>query len=97
MAESIRMGLYLIGVVAAATLAGQLLRIRYSLARLLSVAMAAWMINCLTLAALLYLAMTGSDRPAWREYVLMLNAILLAGVPLLLYFWFLRDGEQTNG
>lgn len=96
MFEPIRMFCYILGIIASAVLAGQLFRIRYPLARLLAVAMGAWLVNCVTLAALLYLSVTGAALPSWRGWLLMINAILLAVMPMIIYFWFARNGNEVD-
>ena len=79
-------------------LAGQLLRVRHMLARLLAAAMVAWALNCITLAILLYLLMSGQPVPEWRDSLTTLNAMLLAFMPIALYLWFLRaNGQDERG
>ena len=96
--EALRMTCYLVGLLMSVVLAGQLLRVRHTLARLLSVAMLAWAVNCITLAILLYLLMAGQPIPEWRDSLTTLNAILLASMPAVLYLWFLRaNGQDKRG
>ena len=89
--ETLRLGCYVVGIIMAAVMAGQLYRIRNPLARLLAVAMVAWSVNAATLfLLLLFVQMTGAT-PNWRDIITTINALLLAVVPVVLYLWFWRD------
>lgn len=82
---------YGIGALMALILAGQLLRIKHPLARLMTVAMVAWAVNCVTLLLLLYILTSSGEFPLWRDLVTTINALLLAAVPAALYAWFLKE------
>ena len=92
----LRIVCYVVGLIMALVLTGQLLRIRHMLARLLAVAMAAWAVNCVTLLVLIYLLITGEPLPAWRDLLTTINALLLAAIPIALYAWFLKVNGQGN-
>ena len=91
-----RMAVYIWSVLMAAALVGQLLRIRHQLARLLAVVMIAWAVNAAVLFALLYAHLQIGDFPPWRDMVTLINALLLAIVPTMLYVWFLRVNGQGD-
>ena len=90
------MACYVGAVLMAAALVGQLLRIRHQLARLLAVVMIAWAVNAAVLFALLYAHLQIEDCPAWRDWVTLINALLLLVVPMILYAWFLRVNGHGN-
>lgn len=90
--ETVRLLLYLAGMVFSIVMAGQLLSIRQRLARLFGAVMIGWAVNCASLLVLLYALASGAPTPAWRDAVLTVNAVLLAAAPAALYFWFPRVG-----
>jgi len=93
----IRLIAYATGLLMAIVLAGQLLRIKHTLARLLAVAMVAWALNCITLLILLSLMLAGGDVPVWRDLLTTTNALLLAVMPAMLYAWFLKVNGRADG
>ena len=96
--EQLRFVCYLIGLLMAFVMASQLLRIRHDLAKLLAGMMFAWVLNCLTLAVMLYLKLGGIDWSAVAsEPVWTVNAVILALTPLVLYVWFLRQNGTLKG
>ena len=96
--ETLRLICYAAGIVGSLVLAGQLFRIRHSLARLMAMVMVAWALNSATLLALLYIIVVHAEFGLWREILTTANALLLAGAPAALYAWFLREnGRARNG
>lgn len=90
--ETLRLGLYITGIILSAVVAGQFVRLRRNpLARLLTAVMLAWSVNAVMLFLLLFFStILGSSLP-WRDAILTVNAVLIPVVPGALYLWFLRD------
>ncbi len=95
--ELARLICYGAGLLMALVLAGQLYRIRHSLAKLLAGMMLAWALNCLTLFVMLFMKIQGLEgaesvvAPLWS-----VNAAILVAGPLVLYAWFLRANGRIR-
>ena len=94
--ETLRLVCYVVGILMAFVMAGQLVRIQHSLARLLAAAMLAWAVNSVTLFLLLFFVQFTGAVPVWRDIITTINAILLATVPVVLYIFFLRGRHDSN-
>lgn len=92
--ELLRMICYVGAVLMCVALVGQLLRIRHPLARLLAVAMIAWVVNAAMLLSFLGHEVATGTRAPWRSIATTINAILIVAIPSILYAWFLRVNGQ---
>ena len=92
--ELFRVVCYVGAMLMSVALVGQLLRIRHPLARLLAVAMAAWVVNATMLLSFLAYELANGTYAPWRTVATTINAALLLAVPSILYGWFLRVNGQ---
>ena len=92
----LRFAAYIASIVASVALVGRLLSARNRLSRLLAVVMAAWFVNSLILLSyLVWWAFTGESSAPWQEATMTVNALLMAGCPLALFWYFAGlDGKE---
>jgi len=84
-----RLALYAVGSAFSLLTAGRLIVLKQRLALLFALVMLGWAINCMWMFTLLaYFLITGISRPDWSGPIFLLNALLLAVAPALLYALF---------
>lgn len=89
-----RIILYIAGSAWAVMVAGTLFRVRNRLARVHAAAWIVWAVNCAILAGMRAHIILYGSAPASYPYIYLVDAILLATVPVVVYWVLPTDGRN---
>lgn len=84
----VRFILLMCGMIGSAALATYLWTIPHTIARIFSIVMVVWSINCIVLATMLgYWIVSGDYMPSWRDALCSGNAVILSATPAGAYVY----------
>lgn len=94
--QVVRLVFYVLSIALSVAMTGRLFPVKSRLASALGLVMVAWAINwALLLALLVYGMATGDSLPSWREGAMTANAVITAGVMVVLHLIF--PGQVSRG
>ena len=94
--DQIRLALWVIGFVGAIGMAFVFARTRMGLAWLLAFTMAALAFNAAVFGLMLLYKIVYGASPLWASYLFLLDAIVLASAPYLLFMWHQRQNGHAG-